>query len=88
VTVSPLGSTSTDTSPGTIVEYDWDCGNGTSETGATPTCTYHLGPAGTADVIYTIKLTVKDDGCCGLGLACQKSSPQVTAEVTVGITTP
>jgi hypothetical protein len=86
VTVSPSGSSSTDTAPGTIVEYDWTCGNGTSATGATPTCSYTVGDTGTANKVYNITLIVKDDGCCGLGLACQKSSAPATETVTIGVT--
>jgi N-acetylmuramoyl-L-alanine amidase/PKD repeat protein len=48
------GSASTD-SDGTIAEYNWDFGDGSSGSGAGPVHTYS--EAGT----YTVKLTVKDD---------------------------
>ncbi|MGM0592396.1 MAG: PKD domain-containing protein [Halobacteriota archaeon] len=52
-TVAFDGSNSTD--DGTIVEYEWDFGDGTSATGATPNHTYAT--PGT----YTATLTVTDD---------------------------
>lgn len=71
--VDVTGTSSSDTAPGLIVSYAWNCGNGTSATGATATCTYTVG---TLKQIYTITLTVKDNGLGGNGptYACQKSA--------------
>ncbi|MBE3101190.1 MAG: PKD domain-containing protein, partial [Firmicutes bacterium] len=68
VTITFDGSASTD-SDGTIAEYAWVFGDGSTGTGAKPTHAYST--AGN----YTVKLIVKDDK----GLA----SPQSSASVTV-----
>ncbi len=81
-----LTSTSTDPTPGQIKSWDWDCGNNVTSAGTTPTatCVYQVGAL---TQIYTIKLTVKDDGLGGTGptYTCQKSS---TIPHTVTITVP
>jgi VCBS repeat-containing protein len=41
---------------GTIVAYDWDFGDGGTDTGVSPTYTYAV------DGLYTVTLTVTDDG--------------------------
>jgi hypothetical protein len=78
-------STSTDvapTPPGAIKSYDWDCGNASPVgTTAIETCTYR---PGTASTVYTIRLTVRDNGLGGSGptYACQKSGT-TTHTVTI-----
>jgi len=75
-------STASDISPGVIVSYAWDCGNGTTGgTTSTPTCSYTVG---TVTKLYTITMTVKDDGLGGAGptYQCQKTST-VTHPVTI-----
>ena len=79
-----LSSTSSDASPGVIKTYAWDCGNGMQGGSAsTATCNYVVG---TDTKIYTITLTVTDDGLGGAGptYTCQKSST-ITHPVTIGV---
>ena len=80
--VSPT-DTSGDAAPGIITSWAWDCGNGTSGgTTSTPTCNYVVG---TATKIYTITLTVKDDGLGGgAPYTCQKTST-ATRPVTIAL---
>ena len=88
VSVNVNGTTSSDTAPGLITSYAWNCGNVTSANVATATCDYLVG---TTKQIYTITLTVKDNGLGGSGptYACQKSAI-VSHPVTVDVlpTTP
>lgn len=79
--VSPT-STSTDAAPGVITSYSWDCGNATSGgTAAVGACNYVVGSATT---IYTITLTVMDDGTGAASppYPCQKSGT-ITHTVTI-----
>ena len=55
---------------GTIVAYDWDFGDGSIGSGATPTHTY------TVDGIYNVTLTVTDD---------MGANDSVTTSATIGI---
>lgn len=78
-------SSSSDPSPGSITSYAWDCGNQTSGgTTATGVCTYVIGAT---TQIFTIRLTVKDNGLGGAGpnYTCQKSST-ITRPVTIAVT--
>lgn len=82
-TVNPT-DTSSDASPGVIKSWAWDCGNGSpGGTTSTPTCSYIVGAT---TKIYTITLTVKDDGLGGAGptYPCQKSST-ITHPVTISV---
>ncbi len=79
-----LTSTSTDASPGTITSYAWDCGNGSSGgTASTATCNYVVGATSR---IYSITLTVADDGLGGAGppYTCQMSAT-LAHNVTISV---
>ncbi|HEY0322841.1 MAG TPA: PKD domain-containing protein [Pyrinomonadaceae bacterium] len=69
------GSTSSDPEDGTVASYQWNFGDGTTGTGATPTRAY------TAAGTYTVTLTVTDTG----GLT---NSATTTATVSAPATTP
>lgn len=73
------GSASTDTVPGSIDTYNWDCGNGTTPVDVTPNgstvqCIYD------AAGVYTATLVVADDGD-GMGGCIESSSDSVTVTV-------
>jgi len=79
-----LNSTSSDTSPGVIQTYVWDCGNGLPGVGdQTATCDYVVGAVTRS---YTITLTVTDNGFGGPGptYTCQKSTT-ITHTVSIGV---
>jgi len=84
-TVTPTDVSANDVD-GQVVSYTWDCGNATpvvtTPTPSPRTCTYTVEAT---TKIYTIKLTVKDDGLDGNPLLCQRSST-VSHTVTVAKT--
>jgi hypothetical protein len=83
VAVNVNGSTSSDTAPGHIVSYEWTCGNGNTETGATAVCEYVIG---TTSAPRTITLTVKDDGLGGTApYDCQKTT-SISRIVQINVT--
>ncbi len=54
-----FSSTASSDPDGSIVEYDWDFGDGTSSTSANPSKTYN--PSGSSPISYTVTLRVRDD---------------------------
>lgn len=84
VSVNLSAATSSDTAPGLIVSYAWNCGNGTSGgTTASAVCEYTVT---STKQTYQITLTIKDNGLGGSGptYACQKSS-SVTHPVSIDV---
>jgi hypothetical protein len=81
-----LTSRSTDTPPGTIAAYAWNCGGGTLTTSGSPGTAICKYPAATSDKTYTISLIVTDDGEGGATQYCQKSSLTKTQQVTITAT--
>ncbi len=68
----------TNTTTGTISSFSWNFGDGTSQTGTTPTVTHTYSPSGTPAVYYAV-LTVKGDTTQG-GCACVSTD---TVKITV-----
>lgn len=81
LTVTFSGATSSD-GDGTIVSYAWDFGNGTTATGANPSCTYTT--AGTFIAVLTV---IDNDGMAGSASVAISVSAPVNKLPTAVITT-